>query len=196
MYWMLFLKKSVSLLWGTLVANAGIRLAGVNCTGIIRCFGVPAIEKRPGGRISIGRGAVLKSSQISSFMGLNHPCKFSTLEAGAEIAIGDGFQASACVISARKSIRIGNRVMLGANVTILDNDCHSLDVALRQIKDADINSAPVVIEDDVFIGMNSIILKGVTIGRGSIVAAGSVVVKSVAPHSVVGGNPARELKVG
>ncbi len=146
--------------------------------------------------MSIGRSAVLKSSQISSFMGLNHPCKFSTLEIGAEIAIGDGFQASACVISARKSIRIGNRVMLGANVTILDNDCHSLDAARRQVKDADIKSAPVVIEDDVFIGMNSIILKGVTIGRGSIVAAGSVVVKPVAPHSVVGGNPACEIKVG
>lgn len=196
MYLIFFCLKSLSLAWGTVLGNVWFRLAGVNGTGIIRCIGVPAIEKRPGGRMSIGCGAVLKSSQVSSFMGLNHPCKFSTLEAGAEITIGDDFQASSCVISARKSIRIGNRVMLGANVTILDNDCHSLDAAMRQVKDADIRSAPVVIEDDVFVGMNTIILKGVTIGRGSIVAAGSVVVKPVAPHSVVGGNPAREIKVG
>ena len=188
-------RKFMSVAWGTVWGNVLLWLSGVRCGGIVKCFGLPMVEKRPGGRMSIGRGAVLKSSQISSFMGLNNPCKLSTLEPGAEVVIGDGFQASACVVSARKSIRIGNRVMLGANVTILDNDCHSLDVELRQVKDADIKAAPVVIEDDVFIGMNSIVLKGVTIGRGAIVAAGSVVVKSVPGGAVVGGNPARQLRL-
>ena len=196
MYWLHFIRKSFSLTWGTLAGNLIFRLNGVSCKGMLRCFGCPIVEKRPGGIVNIGHHAILKSTQVSSFMGIYSPCKFSTLAPGAEIAIGDDFQASSCVICARKSIRIGNRVMLGANVTIMDNDCHSLDVALRQVKDADIKSAPVVIEDDVFIGMNSIILKGVTIGCGSIVAAGSVVVKSVPPGIVVGGNPAVQLHKG
>lgn len=196
MYWLHFIRKSLSLVWGTLAGNLLFRLNGVSCKGMLRCFGCPVVEKRSGGIFSIGRHAILKSAQVSSFMGLYSPCKFSTLAPGAKIAIGDDFQSSSCVICARESIRIGHRVMLGANVTILDNDCHSVNAVLRQVKDADIRTAPVVIEDDVFVGMNTIILKGVTIGHGSIVAAGSVVVKPVAPHSVVGGNPAREIKVG
>ena len=84
--------------------------------------------------------------------------------------------------------------MLGANATILDSDCHSLDPVKRQIKDCDIREAQVVIEDDVFVGMNSIILKGVTIGRGTVIAAGSVVTHSIPEHCLAGGNPAIVIK--
>jgi len=57
-----------------------------------------------------------------------------------------------------------------------------------------VNSRPIKIEDDVWIGMNVLVLKGVTIGRGAIVAAGSVVTKNVEPWTVVGGNPAKLIK--
>lgn len=193
MYPLFCMVKLLSLLEGTVFGNLLLLLNGVRIGGIVKCFGMPFVEKRPGGRICLGAGGILKSSQVSSFMGLAHPCKLSTLAPDAEIIIGENFQASACVLAARRSIRIGNRVMMGANVTVLDNDCHSIDIALRQVKDADIKSAPVVVEDDVFIGMNSIILKGVTIGRGAVIAAGSVVVKSVPPGAMVGGNPAAQL---
>ena len=57
-----------------------------------------------------------------------------------------------------------------------------------------VNSAPITIEDDVWIGMDALILKGVTIGKGSIIAPKSVVTKNVPPFTVVGGNPAAIIK--
>jgi acetyltransferase-like isoleucine patch superfamily enzyme len=97
-------------------------------------------------------------------------------------------------------IKIGNRVLLSFNVTILDNNSHPLDPDERHKHFIDpkanvsVDNAPVTIEDDSWIGCNAIILKGVTIGRGSIIAAGSVVTSSVPPFSIVAGNPATVIK--
>ena len=66
---------------------------------------------------------------------------------------------------------------------------------LASLKDwSVVRSAPIVIEDRAWIGFNAIILKGVTIGEGSVVAAGAVVTKDVEPYTVVAGNPARVVK--
>ena len=65
---------------------------------------------------------------------------------------------------------------------------------IKDAKDVDIQSAPVVIEDQVRIGFNVAILKGVTIGKGAIIEAGSVVTKDVEPFTVVAGNPAKIIK--
>lgn len=108
-------------------------------------------------------------------------------------------------IGAAESIYIGNYVIISHDIYIYDNNNHSTDpderILLSKSKfDKYHNSwyrskiSPVVIEDNVWIGMNSIILKGVTIGKGSIVAAGSVVTKSIPPYSIVAGNPARIVK--
>lgn len=96
--------------------------------------------------------------------------------------------------------------MIAHNVNIFDNDTHPTDYLERR-QDAEnilcygkfedfssLKKAPVMIGDDVWIGCNSIILKGVTIGNGSIVAAGSVVTKDVPANVIVGGNPAKILK--
>jgi galactoside O-acetyltransferase len=109
-------------------------------------------------------------------------------------------------------IIIGNDVMTSWGVTIVDNNAHSLisieradDVkdALKAMKIGKIGiykdwsvvkSAPVIIKDKAWIGFNSIILKGVTIGEGSIVGAGSVVTKDVPDYAVVAGNPAKIVK--
>lgn len=105
------------------------------------------------------------------------------------------------------SITIGNRVFISHNVNIHDTNSHSIDKAFRykhfvalmsndnfQAKDFDIKSRFINIEDDVWIGFNSTILKGVTIGKGSIVGACSVVTKDVPPLVIVAGNPARVVK--
>jgi acetyltransferase-like isoleucine patch superfamily enzyme len=94
------------------------------------------------------------------------------------------------VLCAAERIVIGNHVSVGANSTIIDTDFHPLSASERHIDPAQGKTAAVNIEDDVFIGMNCLILKGVTIGQGSVVGAGSVVTRDVPPCTIVAGNPA------
>lgn len=90
--------------------------------------------------------------------------------------------------------RIGADVMMGPEVIIFTTD-HAFDDTARPMREQGMAAArPVTIEDDVWIGQRAMILPGVTVGRGSVVAAGAVVTKDVPPLSVVGGNPARVLR--
>ena len=95
---------------------------------------------------------------------------------------------------------IGNKVIFGPKPTIITGD-HRIDIIGKYIIDVTDdeklpeNDAPVIIEDDVWCGANVIILKGVTISHGSVVAAGSVVTQSFPPYSIIGGCPARLLKM-
>ncbi|WP_305967638.1 MULTISPECIES: DapH/DapD/GlmU-related protein [unclassified Mameliella] len=152
--------------------------------------------------IRIGPNGRFLSATKSNRHGLNRPVMISTLRPGAEIVIGSDAGLSGTVICAAVSVRIGDRVMLGANTTVTDTDSHPLDHRHRfaahygldpRLADSATAVAPVVIEDDVFVGMHSIVLKGVTIGRGAVVAAGSVVSRDVPPGAIVGGVPARVL---
>lgn len=105
------------------------------------------------------------------------------------------------------SITIGNNVLISHNVDIHDCNDHPIDAKARHEHFKEIittghpkqidglKEKPIVIKDDAWIGFNSIILKGVTIGEGAIVAAGSVVTKNVEPYTIVAGNPAKFLKV-
>jgi acetyltransferase-like isoleucine patch superfamily enzyme len=108
---------------------------------------------------------------------------------------------------AEDKIEIGSHCLISWNVGIADSDFHPLEPAQRLIdaqalapffKDRPqrpkLRTAPVIISDNVWIGMNATILKGVTIGENSVVAAGSVVTKSVLSNTVVAGNPAMVVK--
>lgn len=109
-------------------------------------------------------------------------------------------------IWAKESITIGNFVLISHVVDIIDNNSHSLAWSDRreelidlfergrEIDFSRVDSAPVVIEDDVWIGAKSTILKGVHIGRGAVVAAASVVTQDVAPYTLVAGNPLRVIR--
>lgn len=94
-------------------------------------------------------------------------------------------------------LTIGRKVIFGPKPTIITGD-HRIDVIGKYIMDSNDklpeNDLPVVIEDDVWAGANVTILKGVTIGRGSIIAAGAVVTKSFPPYSIIGGVPAKLIK--
>lgn len=94
-------------------------------------------------------------------------------------------------------LTIGNKVIFGPAPTIITGD-HRIDVIGKYIIDSKEklpeNDAPVIIEDDVWCGSHVTILKGVTIGRGSVVAAGAIVTKSCPPYSIIGGIPAKVLK--
>jgi len=108
-------------------------------------------------------------------------------------------------IAAAKEISIGNNVLIAHGVNIIDNNSHPIDAKERakdyqQIfttgfaEDYSLNEKTVTIKDDVWIGFNSIILKGVTIHEGAIVAAGSFVTKDIEAYTIVGGNPAKIIK--
>lgn len=116
-------------------------------------------------------------------------------EDGAVITIGNNVGISSAVLRAHTRIFIGNYVKIGANSIIIDTDAHNKDYIIRRGQWTDYGvSMPVVIEDDVLIGTNCIILKGVTIGARNIIAAGSIVTKSIPADCIAGGNPAKVIK--
>lgn len=113
----------------------------------------------------------------------------------AEIKLGDNVAISNSALFAAKSIILEENVMIGGNCVIYDSDFHSLNYHERiKENDNDINVQPVIIKRGAFIGAHSIILKGVSIGEESIVAAGSVVTKNIPPKEIWGGNPAKYIR--
>ncbi len=123
-------------------------------------------------------------------LGANHAVILCTWQAGAVLRIGEGFAMTGGSLCAAESVTIGDGVLVGANCTIIDSDFHPSDAAERRADPKAGKTAPVVIEDGVFIGMNSLVLKGVHLGKGSTVAAGSVVTHDVPAGALAGGNPA------
>jgi acetyltransferase-like isoleucine patch superfamily enzyme len=118
----------------------------------------------------------------------------ATRTAKAVISVGSDCGFTGVTLVAAERIEIGDRVLIGANATVVDTDFHPLGWQERR---RDVNGGEhraVIIEDDVFIGMNSLILKGVRIGRGSVVGAGSVVTKDVPSDVVAAGNPAQVVR--
>lgn len=172
-----------------------LRLNGVKWGKGWRIIGAPIILKHRQSVIKIGPGLNLRSSMISNPLGINHPVILCTWQSGARLIIGDDFGMTGGVICCAESITIGKRVAIGANTTITDTDFHPLDPIERWKNPAGGKTAPVVIEDDVFIGMNCLILKGVTIGRGSVIGAGSVVTSDIPPGVIAAGNPARVIRI-
>ncbi len=128
------------------------------------------------------------NSRISSNLATNNTI-FQSLN-GGKIVIGNYTGLTSTILSSRVAITIGNNVMIGANCRIFDHDFHHHDhLQRRKNINNDIEAEPVVIEDDVFIGTGSIILKGVRIGARTIISAGSVVSKkNIPPDSIVAGN--------
>ncbi|MCX6313035.1 MAG: acyltransferase, partial [Bacteroidetes bacterium] len=126
---------------------------------------------------------------------------------GGDISIGDNcYVGEGSWIWSGNKVEIGNNVLISHQVNIIDTNSHEIDPDERAAgykhiltkghptAEGNILTSPVVIGNHAWINFNSIILKGVTIGEGAIVAAGSVVTKDVAPYTMVAGNPARFIK--
>jgi acetyltransferase-like isoleucine patch superfamily enzyme len=160
-----------------------------------RFYGIPIIQKHRRSQIIFGTGLQLRSSLRSNPLGSNHPVILATWQAGACLEVGSDFAMTGGAICSAERITIGNNVGVGANTTIIDTDFHSFNPVERLMTPLIAKTAPITIEDGAFIGMNCLILKGVTIGQDSIIGAGSVVSRDVPPHVVVAGNPAQVIKV-
>ena len=117
------------------------------------------------------------------------------VEPGATLTIGNNVGMSSTRLWIHESARIGNNVKIGGCVLITDTDAHPMDYMARRSSNEGTKSAPVVIEDDVWIGAHCIILKGVTIGARSVIGAGSLVTKSIPADCVAAGNPCRVIKI-
>lgn len=119
--------------------------------------------------------------------GISRQCILWTMDGNAQIKIGDGCGFSGTVINAQCEIRIGQDVRCGTNTQIMDSDMHTDDNRVSGPK-------PVVIEDGVWLGMNVVVLKGVTIGEGTLVGANSLVKKSLPANVIATGSPARVVR--
>lgn len=142
--------------------------------------------------LSVGEGSLVRGVVTFARNG-------SSLSVGNNTAIN-----GATSFSIASRVEIGSNVLISYECMIMDHDGHSPNPDIRKCDLPDllegrpkvwgvVKTLPVKIEDSVWIGARSIILKGVTVGQGAIVAAGSVVTKDVAPFVIVAGNPAREV---
>lgn len=114
---------------------------------------------------------------------------------GARVTIGTGtwINNNFVAISEHKGITIGKNVIIGPFVEIYDSNFHGLEADRRHLSSPE-EAAEVVIEDNVFIGSNVTVLKGVTIGRDSVIAHGSLVTRDIPPGVVAGGRPANVFR--
>jgi acetyltransferase-like isoleucine patch superfamily enzyme len=161
----------------------------------VRCWGKPIIAKSPDSFISFGNNVRIGSDFLRAGIALFSRCKIQAYSQ-AKISIGNNCALTGTSITCRTtSIRIGDGTIIGPNVIIVDSDFHSIwPPENRTYSMGYENDRSVVIGRNVWIGLNSIILKGVTIGDNSVIAAGSIVVKDIPANVVAAGNPASVIK--
>lgn len=126
------------------------------------------------------------------------------IDRGGELTIGNDTGISSSSIRIKEKVVIGNCVKIGADCIIIDTDSHSLDWRIRGSQELAedgrpmdaymAKSKPIIIEDDVLIGVRSIITKGVHIGARSVIGAGSVVTHDIPADCIAAGNPAKVIK--
>ena len=164
--------------------------------GGVKTDGYSTIQKwSDDSRIVIGEDVTLINKAETNLAGVIHACRFVTQRSGAEIHIGAHSGLSGVTIMCARRVKIGRYVGIGANVMIYDNDMHAINPYYRMIDNENHTKAKeVIIDDYAWIGANSIILKGVHIGRGAVIGAGSVVASDVPEMTIYAGNPARYIK--
>lgn len=145
------------------------------------------------GNVSIGNNVIFTSKTKYNMVGLTKPCSI-LVQKNASLHIGDHTGFSGVSIFCSTSIIIGQYCNIGGNVFIWDTDFHPLDSDERRCNSSNIKKEPITIGNNVFIGANSLILKGVTIGNNSVVGAGSVVTKNISDREIWAGNPAKLIR--
>lgn len=144
------------------------------------------ILKYPNTSVVIGDNCVFNSSSRFNFRGINHRCILQTSKGGA-IKIGSDCGFSGVSIVSSVSVHIGNNVICGTNVMIGDRNDH--EDLYPQFK-----PSPIEIGDNVWVGMNVVIMKGVKIGENTIIGANSIVTKNIPANVIAAGNPCRVIR--
>lgn len=160
---------------------------------VITYNALPTINVSKRSKCVFGDGVVFQNFSNTSWASKN----YIYVHEGASLTIGKNTGLNGSFINCKESIFIGENVKIGGTCKIYDNNFHSTDFVKRRDPNQDrqdVVSSPIVIGNDAFIGMGCIIGKGVTIGERTIIAAGSVVVKSIPADCIAGGNPCKVIK--
>ncbi len=185
----------LSYAWDRFFAQWLSRKHNIEILGQLNLYGHPLIDIRDGSKLCIGDGVTLNSRNRGYHINMHSPVKLFADKPGAVIRIGDRTRIHGTCIHAYELVEIGSNCLIAANCQIFDSNGHDLSfMDIENRINTSGQSKPVKIEDDVWIGANSIILPGVTIGRGSVISANSVVNKYIPPMVIAGGNPARVIK--
>jgi acetyltransferase-like isoleucine patch superfamily enzyme len=140
----------------------------------------------PKSSITIGDNCEFLSRRTSTLLGLSKPCMVSTVTEEAKIEIGNNCGFGGTVIGAFILVKIGNNVRCGSNTTITDSDWHPEDPRAGQAK-------PVIIGDNVWLGANVVVLKGVEIGENTVIGANSLVTRNIPANVIAAGNPCKAI---
>jgi len=168
---------------------------GLRIKGRVILKGLPLIDIIEHASITIENNVTLNSRNKGYLINLHSPVKLFADRPGAEITIGENTRIHGVCIHAWMRISIGRGCLIAANTQIFDANGHDLSFPHVEDRIHTTGSAkPIIIEDNVWIGANCIILPGASIGSGSVITAGSVVIKSIPPCVIAGGNPAKVIK--
>jgi serine acetyltransferase len=171
----------------SLLFQSGLRVISAKwylrkCTSLGKMV---SINQKP---LIINQGVIHLGDEVRIWSNINKTKIF--VDKGGTLTVGKNSRINGVHISVSQEIQIGNNVRIAPYCIIIDNDYHKID---NHFSDEGARK-PIIIEDDVWITMNCMIMKGVRIGRGAVIAAGAVVTRDVAPYTVVGGVPAKLIK--
>jgi acetyltransferase-like isoleucine patch superfamily enzyme len=179
-----------------------MRYKKISVYGDIKILGgIPHFKIPRSGRINFSRGVVLNSDFSKTNTALTYKCKFVTGYNGV-ISVGENSMFNGVCVVAYESVVIGKNCQIASSTMIADTNFHPVDPVERELQVtgkefpfSSVRNAKIQIGDNVWIGWNCTILKGVEIGDNSIVAAGSVVTSGHYPsNSIIAGNPAKVIK--
>ena len=169
-----------------------LRLRGIKIGKKLRSYGFGIFLRYPESMMKIGKECSFISKSYHNLAGINHNCVISTVRRNARLVIGDNCGFSGTVVCTAEKIEIGNNVLFGVNTFVSDYDYHNINPELRR-KTCEVTE-PVRIEDNVWLGMNVVVLKGVSIGKNSVIGANSIVVKNIPENVIAAGNPCKVIR--
>jgi acetyltransferase-like isoleucine patch superfamily enzyme len=193
----IYLQSWLAGFWGTFWLRIKAYIFGVKIGENVKCYGTIHLLRQRGSEIVIGNNVTFVScTKRATATSIFAPVKLRTFSAGAKIVIGDNVGLNGTSIAVRStSVEIGAGTMIAPNVAILDFDGHVLWPPENRLANRGVeNDAKVVIGKNVWLGTQSMVLKGVKIGDNSVVAAGSMVTADIPENVLAGGVPAKVIR--
>lgn len=177
------------------VVTIYLLLWGVKVGKNLSAYSLPLCRRRGSAKIEIGDNVVILNKLSENPAGITHPTVLAAALPGAHLKIGNNVSMSGVILYCTKEIIIDDHVGFGAGAKVYDTDFHTVNaLKRREGKIEDVKRASVHICQDVWIGSNATILKGVTIGARAVVGTNAVVTKDVPSDVIVAGVPAKVVK--